>query len=53
MRGGWKFHAEEESWTAGLGTILDVGQYNMRLDWSYSDFGLFDYSQRISLLIGF
>jgi hypothetical protein len=53
LRGGYKFHAEEESWTAGIGTVLDVGEYNMRLDWSYSDFGLFDYSQRLSLLIGF
>jgi hypothetical protein len=53
LRGGWKFHAEEESWTAGIGTILDIAEYSMRLDWSYSDFGLFGYSQRMSLLIGF
>lgn len=53
LRTGWKVHAEEESWTAGVGTSIGMEGYEMRLDWAYTDFGIFGFSQRLTLLIGF
>jgi hypothetical protein len=48
LRGGWKFNAGEESWTAGAGIKLNLAGIGLRLDLSYSDFGLLEDSRRLS-----
>lgn len=48
LRGGWKFNGGEESWTLGAGLDLKIRRVGVRLDLSYSDFGLLDDSRRLS-----
>jgi len=48
LRAGWKFNGGEESWTAGAGLKLRFGAVGLRLDLSYSDFGLLEDSRRLS-----
>lgn len=48
IRGGWKFNGGEESWATGLGLNFRYRGVGVRLDFSYSDFGLLGDSQRIS-----
>jgi len=47
-RAGWKFNAGEESWTAGAGVSYKLGALGIKLDISYSDFGLLYNSRRMS-----
>jgi hypothetical protein len=48
LRAGWKFNGGEESWTAGAGLSFERHGVGVRLDISYSDFGLLDNSRRLS-----
>lgn len=48
VRAGWKFNGGEESWTVGAGLNLRIQRVGLRLDVSYSDFGLLEDSQRLS-----
>ncbi len=48
LRAGWKLNSDEESWSLGAGMKYGLGKMNLRLDFSYSDFGLLDNSRRMS-----
>ena len=48
LRAGWKFNGGQESWTAGAGLSFEHWGLGVRLDLSYSDFGLLDDSRRLS-----
>ena len=48
LRAGWKFNGGQESWTAGAGLSFEHWGLGVRLDISYSDFGLLDNSRRLS-----
>lgn len=45
--------AAEEGLTAGLGLQYDLGQFIIKADYSYSDFGIFDDISRYSISVGF
>ena len=44
---------EEKGFSAGAGIHLDVQNFTIGADYAYTDFGIFDEVQRISLQIGF
>ena len=48
LRAGWKFNGGQERWTAGAGLSFRRRGVGVRLDISYSDFGLLDNSRRLS-----
>jgi hypothetical protein len=48
LRAGWKFNGGEESWTTGAGLSFEHWGLGVKLDISYSDFGLLDNSRRLS-----
>jgi hypothetical protein len=50
LRGGLQFHKEAQSWSTGLGLLVHPAGRELRLDWSYGDFGILDYSQRLTLV---
>jgi hypothetical protein len=39
VRGGYKFNYSEESFCGGIGVAKSMGNYGLRLDYAYSDFG--------------
>ncbi len=39
IRGGYKFNYSEESFCGGIGVSKYMGNYGLRLDYAYSDFG--------------
>jgi hypothetical protein len=49
LRGGYKFNYDEEGLTAGLGVRKDVGGVGLKVDYVYSDFGIFDSVNRFSV----
>lgn len=48
LRAGWKFNGGQESWTAGAGLSFEHWGLGVRLDISYSEFGLLNNSRRLS-----
>jgi hypothetical protein len=49
LRGGYKFNYDEEGLTAGLGVRKDVGGIGLKVDYVYSDFGIFDSVSRFTV----
>lgn len=49
LRGGYKFNYDEEGLTAGFGFQKGVDNYAIKLEYVYSDFGIFDNAQRFSV----
>ncbi len=45
--------ASEEGLTAGAGLQYNIGGFDLRIDYSYMDFGIFDSINRYSVSIGF
>jgi hypothetical protein len=48
LRSGYKFNYDEEGYSLGAGAKLNVGGLNIKLDYAYTDFGVFDSVNRIS-----
>lgn len=48
LRSGYKFNYDEESYSFGLGVKLNVSGLDLKLDYAYSDFGVFDNVNRIT-----
>ena len=54
LRGGYKYNYDEESISAGVGIKYAIeGGLGLKLDYSYSDLGVFDAVNRISLGVMF
>ena len=53
FRGGYKFNYDEEGLTAGFGFNYNLAGFDMKLDYSYSDFGIFDAINRFSFGFSF
>ena len=53
LRGGYKFLYDEENFTLGGGVNLDFSWAQIRLDYAYANFGVFDNAQRFSLIFAF
>ncbi|NOY57431.1 MAG: PorV/PorQ family protein [Calditrichaeota bacterium] len=53
IRAGYKFNYDEESLTGGVGFKSNLGGIDVKIGYSYSDFGVFDAVNRISLGITF
>ena len=49
LRAGYKFGYDEETFGVGAGIYMD----NVRLDYAYTDFGRFDFVNRVSLGLAF
>jgi len=45
--------AAEEGLTAGAGVKYDFGPFYTKIDYSYSDYGIFNSISRVSLTVGF
>ena len=53
LRGGYKFNYDEEGLTLGGGIKYGVGGIALKIDYAYSDFGIFDSVNRFSLGVSF
>ncbi len=53
LRAGYKFVTDEEGLTAGLGLRQKIGPMTVKIDYAYSDFGIFDQVHRTSMGIVF
>lgn len=53
LRGGYKFGLDEESWSVGGGLKLIIANYNLRIDYAYSDFGILGSRNLIALGLSF
>ncbi len=54
LRGGYKFNYSESSYTMGLGLNFSfIGANNLRLDYSYADYGRFSDVQQFSMGVQF
>ncbi len=54
LRGGYKFNYDEEGLAAGVGLKKAFGDFSLRFDYSYSDFGqFFDAVHRLSWSISY
>ena len=53
IRGGYQTNQDLASWSTGIGVNYDIGKTNLRFDYSYSNFDLFDGVNRFSLGIAF
>ena len=53
LRSGYKFNYDEEGFSAGVGAKLNVSGLNLKLDYAYTDFGIFDNVNRITVGISF
>jgi hypothetical protein len=53
LRGGYKFMYDEEDLTLGAGVNIDVNWAQIRLDYAYANFGVFDNTQRFSVIFAF
>jgi hypothetical protein len=53
VRAGYKFNYDEEGISAGVGFKYNVSGLDMRLDYAYTDFGVFDPVNRISVGFAF
>ena len=48
LRTGYKFNYDEEGYSFGVGAKLNVSGLNLKFDYAYTDFGIFDNVNRIS-----
>jgi hypothetical protein len=48
LRTGYKFNYDEEGFSFGVGAKVNVGGLDLKLDYAYTDFGVFDNVNRIS-----
>ncbi|MCB2211268.1 PorV/PorQ family protein [bacterium] len=53
LRGGYKLNTDEDRYTFGAGVRVPVGNVALSADYSYTDFGILDQSQRFSLGLTF
>jgi len=53
LRSGYKFNYDEEGFSVGAGAKLNVGGLNIKLDYAFTDFGVFDNVNRISFGVSF
>lgn len=53
LRAGYKFNYDEESFSLGCGLNYQVGGTQLKLDYAYGKFGVFDNTQRFSFIFGF
>jgi hypothetical protein len=53
FRLGYRFNYDVEGLTAGFGAKLNVGPSSIRIDYAYSDMGVFDTSNRVAVGFSF
>jgi hypothetical protein len=53
LRGGYKFMYDEEDLTLGAGVNIDFSWAQVRLDYAFANYGVFDNSQRFSFIFAF
>lgn len=53
LRGGYKFNYDEESFSAGVGFNVKLSNVRLKVDYAYSDFGVFDNVNRFSVGFAF
>lgn len=53
LRGGYKFNYDEEGLTFGVGFSPSVAGIDLKVDYAYSSFGIFDLVNRFSIGISF
>jgi len=53
IRSGYKFNYDEEGLTAGVGFKYNISGVNLKVDYSYSDFGRFNAVSRFSFGLAF
>jgi len=53
LRGGYKYNYDEQSFTLGAGFKFDFSWAQMRLDYAYAHFGIFDNTQRFSFIFAY
>jgi len=53
IRGGYQTNQDLASWSTGIGMNYNIGKTNLRFDYSYSNFDLFDGVNRLALGIAF
>jgi hypothetical protein len=53
LRGGYKFNYDEEGLTGGVGLMKKMGSVQIAVGYAYSDFGVFNSVNRISVNVGF
>jgi len=53
LRGGYKFMYDEEDLTLGAGVNLDFSWAQIRLDYAFANYGVFDNTQRFSIIFAF
>ncbi len=53
LRAGYKFNYDEEGFSAGIGFQQTIAKIGIKLDYAYSDLGLFDSVSRFSFGISF
>jgi hypothetical protein len=49
VRGGYKFNYDEEGFSAGIGIKQGLESIGLKLDYTYTDFGIFDTVNRFTL----
>lgn len=49
LRGGYKFNYDEEGLSAGIGIQRDLGGVGLKVNFVYTDFGIFDPVTRVSV----
>lgn len=49
LRGGYKFESDSETWSGGFGIAQNIFQYNIKIDYSYSDYALLGGLHRITV----
>jgi long-subunit fatty acid transport protein len=53
LRSGYKFNYDEEGFSAGIGLKQTIAGMKIKLDYAYSDLGIFDTTSRFSFGIAF
>ena len=53
VRSGYKFNYDEEGLTAGVGFKVNIVGMDIKLDYAYSDLGIFDTVSRVSFGLSF
>jgi hypothetical protein len=53
LRGGYKVNTDEDRYTFGAGVRVPVSTFALSADYSYTDFGILNQSQRFSLSLTF
>jgi hypothetical protein len=53
IRGGYEFNRDVASWSTGIGLTPSVGNKKLEVNYSYSNFDVFDGVNRFSLVVSF